>query len=318
MPLVSVVIPTYNYARYLPEAIDSALAQTFTDREIIVIDDGSTDDTAQVVRRFGDRVIYEAQVNAGLPAARNRGCALARGEYLAFLDADDVWMPDKLERQLRTLRENPTAVMVCGMMNRIDIDGKPLQGIKPGLWPGETAMEMLERGTALPSTWVVRRSCFERTGGFDPNLTAMEDYEFAIRVANDGRVICLPGIFANYRVHADSFSHQTERFLLGYLQVFEKLLGVIDDRAMRRLMRCSQARYRYRLAKTRLAKGDFGSARRLIVEALCSAPALAWSGGESMPSWRRTIRVLRPYGVLLGLCIAPGVVRDRVKAESSY
>ncbi len=317
MPLVSVVIPTYNYGRYLPEAIDSVLGQTLADREIIVIDDGSTDDTGEIVRGYGDRVIYLTQENTGLATTRNRGCAVARGEYLAFLDADDVWLLDKLEVQVRALERNPDAGMVCGSMNRIDVDGRPLPGPKPSIPPGETTLEMLERGTALPSTWIVRRSCFEGIGGFDESLTAMEDYEFALRVAMHSRVICLPEILVNYRVHSDSLSNHTEMMVLGYLQVFEKLLGDWDDRAMRRIMRRSQAQYRYRMAKIRFHGGEIGSARRLIAQALAAAPAFAWPRGRPVPLWRRPLQMLRPYGFLLGLWVAPGAVRAMAKSDAA-
>jgi glycosyltransferase involved in cell wall biosynthesis len=317
MPLVSVVIPTYNYGRYLPETIDSVLGQTYADREIIVIDDGSTDDTAEIIRRYGDKVIYLAQANTGLPATRNRGCAVARGEYFAFLDADDVWLPNKLEVQVRALERNPDIGMVCGSMNRIDIDSRPLPGPKPSDPPGETTIEMLERGTALPSTWMIRRSCFEGVGGFDEQLTSMEDYEFALRVAMHCKVACLPEVLVNYRVHSDSLSNYTELMVLGYLQVFEKLLREWDDPAMKRIMRRSQAQYRYRMAKIRFHAGETGSARRLIVQALAGAPTLAWPHGKPMPLWRRPIQMLRPYGFLLGLCLAPGAVRSMEKSNKA-
>src|SRR5918996_212462 len=100
---VSVVIPTYNYGRYLPEAVESVLHQTFPDLEVIVVDDGSTDDTRELIGRFGDKVCYIYQRNQGLPAARNTGIRAARGEYVGFLDSDDLWLPGKLALQVPRL-----------------------------------------------------------------------------------------------------------------------------------------------------------------------------------------------------------------------
>ena len=107
MKEISVVIPAYNHGRFLREAIDSVLAQTYAPLEIIVVDDGSTDDTEQIVRSYGDRVRYIRQQNAGVGAARNNGIANARGEYVAFLDSDDLWLPEKLAVQVEYMRRHP-------------------------------------------------------------------------------------------------------------------------------------------------------------------------------------------------------------------
>jgi glycosyltransferase involved in cell wall biosynthesis len=111
-PVVSVVIPAFNAARYLGEALDSVFGQTLTDLELVVVDDGSTDETPQVVQGYGSRVRYVRQPNAGVASARNRGVAESSGRYVAFLDADDVWLPGKLERQLEALAARPSA-RVC-------------------------------------------------------------------------------------------------------------------------------------------------------------------------------------------------------------
>ena len=108
MPRVSVVIPTYNRREYVQEAIDSVLAQSYTDYELIVVDDGSNDSTGEALHsRYGDRLAYEWRPNAGVSAARNRGLELARGEFIAFLDSDDVWLPQKLQQQVAFLDESP-------------------------------------------------------------------------------------------------------------------------------------------------------------------------------------------------------------------
>ena len=127
MPTVSVIIPTYNRRTYVQEAIDSVLAQTYPDYEIIVIDDGSTDGTDQVLHaRYGDRIRYVWQENQGESAARNRGIALARGEYIALLDSDDLWLPDKLAKQIPFLDSHPGAVLALPQVWQINANGERL------------------------------------------------------------------------------------------------------------------------------------------------------------------------------------------------
>ena len=114
MPVVSAIIPTYNFGRFLGEAIQSVLDQTFTDFELIVVDDGSTDDTREVVGSFNDsRIRYIYQENRGLPAARNTGIKASRGEYIAFLDSDDIWLTQNLELKVKSLDSHPDAGLVC-------------------------------------------------------------------------------------------------------------------------------------------------------------------------------------------------------------
>lgn len=315
MPLVSVVIPTYNYARYLPQSIESALGQTHRGVEVIVVDDGSVDGTRDVVGRYGDRVIYRYQENIGLPRSRNQGARIARGEYFAFLDADDVWLPDKLEKQLPLLEKNPEVGMVCGMMDRIDIDGKPIPGLKPHLPPGETLAEMLQVGTALPSTFLVRRSVFDRIGGFSESLSYMEDLYFGFQVAMLSKVIVMPDILAHYRVHGDSLSHQKEKMISGYVQVFEKLLVDVTVPSLRRMVLHNLARYRYRLGKLRVSEGEFGEARRLVAGAVSAAPMFGWNLETPVGPLRRIARAAKPYAVLMGLLVSPSLLRSRVKTE---
>src|SRR3954470_1810603 len=117
---VSVIIPTYNYARYLPQAIDSALGQTHAPLEVIVVDDGSTDDTPRVLEAYASRIRVIRQANQGAGAARNAGIAAARGEYVAFLDSDDLWRRDKLELQLARFREEPDLGLVHAGVETVD------------------------------------------------------------------------------------------------------------------------------------------------------------------------------------------------------
>ena len=173
MPEVSVVIPAFNAARFLPDALESVFQQTFTDYEVVVVDDGSTDDTAQLVNRYGNRMRYFFQENAGVSRARNRGIRESAGKYIAFLDADDVWLPTKLARQVERFRQRPALGMVF-------TDGVSFneQGVLRGSkikWRRRLAKRDLIRAIFLYSgvgtpTVMVRRDVFDRVGYFDETL----------------------------------------------------------------------------------------------------------------------------------------------------
>jgi hypothetical protein len=189
---VSVIIPTFNRRAYVQEAIDSVLAQTYTGYEIIVIDDGSTDGTGEALReRYGDKIVYEWQENQGESVARNRGIALAQGEYIAFLDSDDLWLPEKLEKQVAYLGEHPEVGAVFAESWVIDAAGQKLGDDKAS--NGITAEDLSLQGLCyddallLPSSAVFRQTALQRAGGFDTEIHHGEDYEFFARV----RMVCL-------------------------------------------------------------------------------------------------------------------------------
>jgi len=208
-PLVSVVIPTYNYARYVPHAIESALTQASGDHplEVIVIDDGSTDGTPGVVRRFGAAVRYERQENRGPSAARNRGVAAARGAYVAFLDADDYWLPDKLARQLRALAVRRDAAGCHGAF----LVQRPLGEVgrvarywrRSGYHP--TCRDLLRGNSINMSTMLIRREALVSIGPFDESLRVAEDWNLWLRLLLSGsRLYYLDQPLAVTRHHAEN------------------------------------------------------------------------------------------------------------------
>ena len=184
-PLVSVVIPAYNGERFLAEAIESALAQTYSAIEVIVVDDGSTDGTGAVIDRFGNSVRSLQQKNAGVSNTRNAGIAIAEGDLIALLDADDIWLPDKIERQVGALRAHPQAGLVFCGYTVVDEDLRPRFRV-----PAPGAGRRIERcltldawGIGLASTAMMPRSVFEHIGGFRPGPSVSEDLEFSLRLA---------------------------------------------------------------------------------------------------------------------------------------
>lgn len=207
MPLVSVVIPTYNSAHYVTAAVDSVLQQSFTDFEVLVIDDGSTDDTRAVLSRYGAPVRYHVQPNGGVSVARNRGIAESTGRYVAFLDADDTWYPQKLERQLDAMTRSPGFGLCYTGFRFVDDSMRPLRDFHPRQF--ENALEgMLFEGNIVSSvcTVLVERALFEDVGGFDPELSQCADWDMWVRVARRTQFLALDELLVTYRQHASNMS----------------------------------------------------------------------------------------------------------------
>ena len=186
-PRVSVVIPTYNRRDLLLRAIDSVRAQTLPVEEVIVVDDGSTDGTGEAVRdRFGPGITYLRQDNAGVSAARNRGLAAARGEYLALLDSDDEWLPEKTLRQTQWLDEHPSFGMVLCDVIRVTQDGRLIDVFRRREFIPEDGLVLrwvLRNPALAPVSAMFRREVIDTIGGFDTNLRTAEDIEFHLRLA---------------------------------------------------------------------------------------------------------------------------------------
>ncbi|HQZ82453.1 MAG TPA: glycosyltransferase family A protein [Pyrinomonadaceae bacterium] len=237
---VSVIIPTYNYGRFIGEAIESVLAQTCPPAEIIVVDDGSTDGTAEVVAAFGDRVRYIRQENSGVSAARNRGVASSSGEFIAFLDADDIWEPTKLEKQLAKFAEDRGIGLVhCGMREFDSETGATiathLDGLEGSVW---RELILWEGPTIIGpgGTIVVSRQALDEVGGFDTRLKNGEDWEFCVRVARRFKVGFVPALLVDYRSHGtnatNNIAEMERSTLIAWNEVFTD--GGTDLRPLRR------------------------------------------------------------------------------------
>lgn len=214
-PPVSVVVTTYNYAAYLPQAIDSVLAQQYDEYEVIVVDDGSTDDTADVVRRYlgHPQVRYVRRPNGGQASAKNLGVRLAVGEYVAFLDADDVWRPDKLRKQIPLFASRPDVGIVFARCVRIDKTGVP-RG-EPGLplHRGWVTRQLFIENFIPFSSSVVRRECFTRVGMFDERLAMAIDYDLWLKVSLRYQVDYCDEILVLYRTGHGHMSENVEKRL---------------------------------------------------------------------------------------------------------
>lgn len=229
-PLCSVVIPAYNVERYVAAAVESALAQTYEPVEVIVVNDGSTDGTAGALAPFTDRIVYIEQANSGVARARNRALSSASGEYVALLDADDLWVPDRLSLCIEAIERNPDELFVT-------TDAFLIAGEEPTTkrYYGDLVdesfpdhvdqLDALARGNFVFISVVARRSLFERAGPFDDRFPPSEDYDMWIRFALAGaRAELIREPLAGYRVRPDSASADGTKQWSTHLAVLEARL----------------------------------------------------------------------------------------------
>lgn len=241
MRSVSVVIPTYNYAHFLGQAIDSALAQTWPPSEVIVVDDGSSDNTPELLARYGDRIRVVHQRNRGLASARNTGAELATGDLLAFLDADDIWLSRKLERQVQRFLADPELGLVhCGV-EEIDSSGAVLGRCLDGL-EGWVATELLLfrrpviRGGG--SGVIVPRTLFEAIEGFDRRLSTAADWDLYYRIACRQKIGFVPDVLLQYRRHGANMHRNIQAMEHDMLLAYAKAFSRADPQLHRLRRRC--------------------------------------------------------------------------------
>jgi glycosyltransferase involved in cell wall biosynthesis len=232
MPKVDIIIPAYNAARYLPIALDSVLAQTFEDWRIVLVDDGSTDSTVDVVapyrERLGEKMVYVRQPNGGLPAARNAAIRNSSAEFLALLDADDIWLPNRLEESLKSFEGRPQVGLSYGYISRVGPDGVVIDTFAERQKNGEgwIATSIYTRAVYLPCpTITFRRRCLDDVGGFDESMRATEDRDLWLRIALRYEVAVVPHLIAYYRTSPDSMTTDSDRMLQAQMQFIQKHYG---------------------------------------------------------------------------------------------
>ena len=235
-PLVSIIVPCYNAERWVAEALESCLAQTWVSREVIVVNDGSRDASLAAVRRFESRGVHIIdQPNRGASAARNAGLRAARGEFIQFLDADDVLSPDKVERQVALCRTRPEARLVSGEWARFTADTAAATFTPHSNWRDLTATEFLqlffETGAMMhPAAWFARRDLLDEAGPWDQSLSLNDDGEYFARVMlRAGSIAFCPGARSYYRSNLDSSlsGRKDPRALDSLYRSFELVLGYL-------------------------------------------------------------------------------------------
>jgi glycosyltransferase involved in cell wall biosynthesis len=224
MPKVSVIIPAYNSMTYLPKTLESVLRQTFTDFEVLIINDGSSDNIVEWASKLVDpRVQLISQPNQGVSTARNTGIAHAQGEYIAFLDADDLWEPTKLDKQVCCLDANSAVGLVYTWTAFIDEFGKPtgvsiVSHAEGNVWEQIVIRDMISTG----SSPMVRRECFASVGVFDPNISIGEDRDMWSRIAARYPFAVVKELLTLYRRHSRNTTKNSKKIVQELRQVIEK------------------------------------------------------------------------------------------------
>ena len=296
MSKVDILIPAYNAAHFLPGALESVLAQTETDWHVLLVDDGSTDGTGSVViefkrehaERLQGRLTYLHQENRGLPAARNAGIRHGTSPLIALLDADDLWLPTRLEESIRSLENAPDVGVSYGGISRFGEDGAVLDTFtasQPGQTREEVVTRLYTRAVHFPCPTVTfRRACVEAVGLFDETMRATEDRDLWLRIAQRYGVVFVPRVLALYRSSASSMSGDLPRMLRSQRQFIDKHYGEPGCSLGARCVALAGALQQQ--AEGYSARGQHRSALRFGVEAIATAPWLA--GG-----WRTFAKVLR-------------------------
>jgi glycosyltransferase involved in cell wall biosynthesis len=274
---VTAVIPSYNYGRFISDAIVSALSQSYPVSEIIVVDDGSNDNTESIVRSFGNNVELISQPNLGVSAARNRGVACAKGELIAFLDADDIWLPEKIRKQVEVFDSNDQVGLVhCGYSQFDDLTGEVIRiqlSGKAGWVAKEHVLFEQPIINVSGSLLMVRRTAFDAVGGFDTRLTNGEDWEFCFRVARKYMIGFVPEPLVRYRDHGRNayrnISEMERSTLLAWSKVF-----ATDDPEIARVKRRSYGNLYKVLAGSYLKQRLFLGFLRTVLKSIWFRPDL--------------------------------------------
>ena len=291
-PTVSVVIVTYNKADTLPAAINSVLAQTYRDREILVVDDGSSDDTAERVKAYGDAIRYLPKKNGGTGSARNLGSAQALGRFVAFLDGDDLWLPDKLQLQMEAFHREPDLVAVQCSAYCVDPSLKVLEERR--CTPAQDTLInflLFRNMPAFASCVVIRKETLERVGGFGTDLVILSDWDMCCRLARVGTLRSVPEFLVLYRQYPNNQSRSVKIHLWSGLRSLRRFFADPSlDPAIRRRRKQIRARFYAMLAGGYVRNGDWGKALGWACRALRTSPSvLAYVAG--MPA-RRVLKAL--------------------------
>lgn len=272
---VSVVIPAYNAAAFINQAVDSALAQTYPQRDILVVNDGSIDDTARVLEAYGDAIQVIHQPNGGLSNARNRGICAARSEFVALLDADDRWLPSKLTRQVEVLQAHPQ-IGFCSTRTLVEApDGTPTgEWLCPQL-DGNLLRTLFLRNGSIPGSGsgvLARRVLFDQAGLFDETLRSLEDIDMWMRLAAVTDYVCIDEPLTVIVKHPDSMSRNLEVMRTAALQVMRKNRRLLPPMDRGGLWQAGYASMLADYAKWEYRRGQRRRAMNHLLEGLIRAP----------------------------------------------
>jgi len=294
-PSVSVVIPAYNYGPFLGEAIESALAQTYQPLEVIVIDDGSTDNTPEVAASYGSRIRFVRTPNKGVSAARNAGIEISKGDLIAFVDADDRWLPNKLEIQIPHFLSDP-AVGLVHAGNRVFDNETAATLCEPPVDSTASLHDLLKCCAVSASAVVVPRRIFKETGGFDERLAGGEDWDMWLRIAAGYKVISHREVLVEVRSHGKGLgSNNALRMFRDCMTVLQKARSIHPG--------CPQCASAIRSAQRQMRKEYYAK--------VSAAARACLRDGDYLRGWRwRLVSVWRYPQIVFH---APAILWNRVR-----
>ena len=296
--MVSVVIPTFNNGKYIIQALESVLSQSYREYEIIIIDDGSTDGTRKLLEQFKDRTRYCYQENQGLAVARNRGLEESRGEFITYLDADDVWLPDNLKMKVDVLQKHPELGGVFSDFTVFDERGiihprgtkfvfpffrrtgkdfpeifSHEEKISDGfaheikLYIGHVFSELFWGNFILPSSMVFRRDCALETGYFVPTMRTQQDYEYWLRFSKNYPLAYVDEVLVRYRKHSDQLTNHSNisRIFKAVIEIINRYESEFNGVNGRRQFNRRKSELLLDLAKVYMDQKKAGDARRLLL-----------------------------------------------------
>lgn len=287
MPLVSICIPTYNRKGYLKETLESVFAQTYKDYEVVIVDDGSTDGTEEMIKHLGYNTRYHRQENAGDAAARNKLIELAAGKYITFLDSDDLLMPDAVERMTTVMQQEAEPVIVYGPYLRIDQRGSVIGKDKRRLYSGFVTKHLFQDVFIHSCGSMFPKNALKEAGGFDTSLRVCSDYDLWLRLSLKYRFLALSEPTFKRRRHPGNLTVRSLQNRITELVVLERFYyerggdKVVPKRiAMRRL-----SKQAYRTGKCALAD-EPQKAKELLIKSLRLYPTLKAILYLAWAAWR--------------------------------
>jgi glycosyltransferase involved in cell wall biosynthesis len=293
---LSIIIPAFNVEDYVTESIESVLAQSFKDLEVIVIDDGSTDQTREVLNQFSDnpRVKVIAQQNRGPSGSRNSGIRIAQGKYIGFLDADDRWAANKAQRHFEEMESHPEIDLTFSWWRIIDEKGRDTgRRGQPSKLMLKLEDLILENSTGTGSTLFARKEAIDAIHGFDDNLRAAVDLDLLLRIAQlrDDNILCIPEILTDYRMREGQITQDWNRMARNWEKVIAKVREKAPERlaSVETLARFRQFRYYAYIA---YQTGDITAARHCLRKALFLQPGRLL---YERRNWMTTLAILSTY-----------------------
>jgi len=287
-PLVSVIIPTYNSAKFISDSVSNVTSQTYPNIEILIIDDGSTDNTEAIVRALPGPIRYIKQVNSGPSAARNHGIRQSNGKYIAFLDVDDGWEPSKIKNQVVFFENDKSLSIVATGYVRCDADLSPIETVSlevpsknKGIIPFRV---LLERNQLLTSSIMVKKQTLDECGSFDDKIRFGEDWDLWVRTAQLGRIGYIQTPLAKYRAHGGGLTGKLDdKNMQDWLEVIRKNKLRADNWYDRNIIyRKSLSWYFYNYAYLERVRGQREESKRKAIKA-----AVTW------PFSIRTLRIVK-------------------------